>query len=177
MAFHNFPGSTLAPGAGVLVFGINFSSEADVSPIVIMANPLDPGGAMQTFNQSKMRHFFNTVSHAVNVVNVGSVVSRYNLEGGSLEALYWPRFLTMAKESALTISCRYTDGAYHGPSYVTVDSIIAVPPPENVQIITIYQTQELTPNLETLYSAGIICKATADVACGIQIGQLADPSF
>jgi hypothetical protein len=49
-----------------------------------MANPLNPGGTLRTFNQAKGKNNDGTVTYYVSVRNVGAVTTNYNIQGGGL---------------------------------------------------------------------------------------------
>lgn len=49
-----------------------------------MANPLNPGGTLLTFDQKKGRNNDGSVTYYVSVRNVGAVATNYNIQGGGL---------------------------------------------------------------------------------------------
>jgi hypothetical protein len=73
----------LSPGAKVY-WSIRINGGADFGAQLSLANPLNPGGVLRTYHQSKKREDDGSTTYLVTVENVGSVTTNYNLQGGGL---------------------------------------------------------------------------------------------
>jgi hypothetical protein len=80
MAFNNVLFGTIAPG-GVQRWFLTFGG-ADRGAQSIHADPLNPGGALQVNDQTKVRNNDGSITYFVTIRNIGSVTTNFSLQGG-----------------------------------------------------------------------------------------------
>jgi hypothetical protein len=80
MAWTGFFG-TLAPGASTTWW---YSWGGDRGAQLALANPLNPGGRLLSYDLSKKMENGGSITYFVSVRNTGSVTTNYNLQGGGL---------------------------------------------------------------------------------------------
>ncbi len=83
MATFEFFNLTIAAGGTFLVH-YRFSGGADRGAQYAMANPLNPGGALETYSQIKYKINDGTITYGARVRNIGSVATNWNLQGGGV---------------------------------------------------------------------------------------------
>lgn len=82
MAFNNLGFGTIAPGHSQR-WWYSFGG-ADHGAQYCMANPLNPGGALQVNDQTKERKNDGSVAYWVTIKNIGAFATNFNLSGGGL---------------------------------------------------------------------------------------------
>jgi hypothetical protein len=78
---------TIAPGQVQYWWYRHFQGGVDgvdLGPQYAMANPLNPGGFLRVYHQSKKKEDNGSITYWVTVENVGSVTTNFNLQGGGL---------------------------------------------------------------------------------------------
>lgn len=82
MAFNNVGFGTLAPGQTAR-WWYSFGG-ADRGAQMAEGHPLNPGGSLLAYDQTKVRDNSGTITYWVTIRNIGSVTTNFSLQGGGL---------------------------------------------------------------------------------------------